>query len=317
MKSALDLLNQITDRKIDQGEKLLPYLKKHDEKVWHKVKWCASFLVITEWLESGETRLTNANFCQKHQICASCAVRRGAKLAEKALPKILHIMNSQPNLKPVLVTLTLKNTEDLEEGFQAIRSAWTKMVTARRKGLSDSSRHKRIEWCKVHGGIRSLEVTNKGRGWHPHIHILALVDEYIDRVRLSKEFEGFGGGKIVDVRKIRPKEIEGEDLTQFSNKELEEKAIISGLLEVLKYPTKFSDLSPSQMLDFYKVSNKKRLTDTFGILRGLDVGDLNSDDDLELSGPTRDWIARWYHSAKRYALVRGDEWQKVSKDEQE
>lgn len=313
MKSALDLLNQITERKITQGEKLLPYLKKNDEKLFFKVGYCASYLVITEWLSSGETRLTNANFCQKHQICSSCAVRRGAKLTQKVLPKILHVMDSKPYLKPVLITLTLKNTESLEEGFNSIKDAMRKMNAARRKGLSGSGRHKQIEWCKVEGGIRSIEVTNKGKGWHPHIHVFALINDYIDRVKLSEEFQRFGGGKIVDVRKIKPRELSDEELLEMNDAMIKEHQLIGGLLEVLKYPTKFSDLTPQQMVEFYYVSKKCRLSQTFGNLIGLKLdADLNQADDLEgLEGPTRDWIARWYSRQSRYSLRLAEDWDSV------
>lgn len=309
MKSTLDLLNQITDRKKSQAISLLPYLKKHDESVYTKVRWCASFLHIREWIETGETRLTNANFCKRHQICSSCAVRRGARLCDAALPKILSVMDSEPNLKPIHVTLTLKNTEDLQHGFDSIREAWSKMVTCRRKALSSSGRHKTIEWCKVQGGVKSLEVTNKGKGWHPHIHVLALVDEYLDLKKLSTEFESFGGGKIVWATRIFDKKLTEDYLEGLSDKQIVEKKLVRSLLEVLKYPTKFSDLVPEQMLEFYHVARKARLTDTFGCLRGVNIGDIDQDNIDDLSGETRDWIARWYHKQQRYRLTRAELWE--------
>lgn len=271
----------------------MAYLKTHDKKLHHRVKSCASYLLLREWLESGDTKILNANFCKRHQICPSCAVRRGARMAESALPKIQAAIASESNLKPLHVTLTLKNTRKLEEGFTGLKTAWSLMIAHRRKALSNPKKNTPIEWCKVHGGIRSVEVTNKGKGWHPHMHCLVLVDEYLDLKKLSKEFEGFGGGKIVWANKIGSTEQE----------------LVPALLEVLKYPTKFSELSPKQRLEFYNVSRKSRLTDSFGCLRGIKIGDIDQDDMEGLDGPYRDWVARWYHRKQGYRLFPADAWE--------
>lgn len=290
MPSPFDLLNKITKKKRSQTE-LLQYLREHDLNLHDKLRSCASYLLIREWIQTSETRLRSANFCKRYQVCPSCAVRRGAKLAESALPKILSVLAENPHLAPVHVTLTLPNTKDLNTGFDALRAAWTQMVTLRRKGLSSSSRHDPIEWCKVHGGIRSIEVTNKGNGWHPHIHCLVLVDSFFDLKKLSKEFHSFGGGSIVWATKVSSSE----------------NALVPALLEVLKYPTKFSSLSPEKLYHFYKVVRKSRLTDTFGNLRGVHLGDIDQDD-LDLPGPYRDWVARWYNRAQRYRMYPADAW---------
>lgn len=64
---------------------------------------------------------------------------------------------------PLFVTFTVKNHDDVSLDFvRAIRKAFDKL--------------RRLRWWKrcVVGGVASLEVTNKGRGWHPHVH--ALID---------------------------------------------------------------------------------------------------------------------------------------------
>src|SRR5664279_1847921 len=33
---------------------------------------------------------------------------------------------------------------------------------------------------QLEGAVYTYEVTNKGNQWHPHIHILALVPDYVD-----------------------------------------------------------------------------------------------------------------------------------------
>jgi hypothetical protein len=56
---------------------------------------------------------------------------------------------------------------------------------------------------------------------------------------------------------------------------------VSAFCEVFKYALKFSDLADPQRLHAYKTLKGKRLQDSFGELRGLDVEPSESDDLLE------------------------------------
>jgi hypothetical protein len=290
MSNLPDLLNGITKHKRSQAE-LLRYLKPVDLQLHDKLRWCGSWLLIREFIESGETRLRNANFCKRGTICPACAVRRGAKLTQAALPKIQSVISERPELKLIHVTLTVENNDSLVDGLAQIKEAWTRMVAHRRKALSGSQRHSSIEWNKVEGGVRSFEVTNKGKGWHPHIHVLAICSDWIDREKLSQEFERFGGGKIVWATKVGS----------------EEQELIPALLEVLKYPTKFGDLTSEQRYHFYYASRSSRMTDTFGCLRGIKIGDLDQDDMEGLDGEYVDWIAKWIYSSERFYVIKSDE----------
>ena len=310
MQSTFELLNKITKKKRSQAE-VLKYLQKHDKKLHDKIKGCASYLLIREFIESGETRIRNANFCKRFQICPACAVRRGAKLAEAGLEKVQHVMASESPLTPVMITLGVPNSKNVEEGLGQLKGALSAMMAKRRKAIAGNRGHNPIEFCKVQGGIKSMEVTNKGKGWHPHVHIFALINDWIDREKLRDEFVSFGGGKIVDVRTITAKETR-EDQT---DEEAKEQALISGLLEVLKYPTKFGDLTPKQRHEFYVGARSTRLTDCFGNLRGVKIGDIDNDD-IELEGAFRDWVARWYHRQQGFRLYPANAWDDPEEDKE-
>jgi hypothetical protein len=60
---------------------------------------------------------------------------------------------------PLFVTFTIPNSED-PETLRDLKNHWAKF--RRRKIFKD----------QVKGGVATFEVTNKGRGWHPHIHAL-------------------------------------------------------------------------------------------------------------------------------------------------
>lgn len=64
---------------------------------------------------------------------------------------------------PLFVTFTVQNYDESSFDFvRHVRRSFGKL--------------RRLRWWKrcVTGGIASIEVTNKGRGWHPHVH--ALID---------------------------------------------------------------------------------------------------------------------------------------------
>lgn len=88
--------------------------------------------------------------------CPSCApalVTRTVRRYESALKKMKW---------PLFVTLTTTNFKTGPDCIRAVRRAFGKM--------------RRLRWFRrcVSGGIAAVEVTNRGKGWHPHVH--ALID---------------------------------------------------------------------------------------------------------------------------------------------
>ena len=62
------------------------------------------------------------------------------------------------------------------------------------------------EFCKVQGAMYSYENTyNEKTGeWHPHIHMFALVDQWIDQQEFSEYWHSLtGDSMVVDVRRAR------------------------------------------------------------------------------------------------------------------
>lgn len=288
--NAADILNRITKAKRSQAS-LQRYLEQQDEILGSKVKWCGSWLHFREWIQTGESRLLNANFCKKHLLCKACAVRRAAKLYEAYLPKIRSVVEAHSEkLIPAMVTLTTKNGPDLLERLEAFKAGWSAMLAAKRKGASNSKKNIPVEWNKVLGSLRAIEVTQgKDGGWHVHAHIFVLLHDYIDQRELSAEWERFTGDSfIVDVRKCK-------------------NGIEAGLLEVLKYSCKFSSMTSEQVYHVHQTFNGTRLVDPQGLFRGVPEPDIDNDDISDMSGPYRDFIARWIASEKKYLLDYLDE----------
>ena len=230
---------------------------------------CADYLVFHDYYTVEEIRLVKAHTCKKHLLCPFCARRRASKMVQKNLPKIETAMASQKALKPVMITFTVKNGLNLGERFRHIRGAVKRLMQKRRDTYSGKSY---TEFSKVSGGIASYEITNHDEnGWHPHVHMICLLTDWIDQKALAQEWHDLTGDSfIVDIRRIKPRDggAGGVD-------------IASGLLEVCKYALKFQDLTLPDTWHAYETLRTRRLVQGFGCLQGIEVPEQLLDDPLE------------------------------------
>jgi hypothetical protein len=200
-------------------------------------------------------------------------------------PKVQSVMAEHPTLIPVMITLTIKNGFDLGERILHLKQAWRKMIAAARKGKSDKCHDGKIEWNKVMGSLRSIEVTlSEKTGWHPHAHVFALVDQYIDQAKLSAEWARFTEDSFI------------VGITECKN------GILPGLIEVVKYSTKFSDMEPDEVWHVFKTAAGSRFFDPQGALRGVPEPEIAEDDIEGLTGPWRDFLALWNWGKEGYQL---------------
>jgi hypothetical protein len=227
----------------------------------------------------------NANFCKKFLLCKSCARRRAGKLILGYAAKVDAVMQQFPKLIPAMITLTIQNGPDLAERIAHFKAAWKKMIEAKRRGKSEKCHHERIEWNKVEGALRSIEVTNKGNGWHVHAHVFCLLSDWIDQAALSEEWKRFTGDSFI------------VGVTLCKN------GVVPGLVETVKYAVKFSDMDPLQLWDVFTAANGSRFFDAQGALRGVPEPEIDQDDLEGLSGPYRDFMAVWMWARKGYRII--------------
>jgi plasmid rolling circle replication initiator protein Rep len=243
---------------------------------------CASYLLFRNYFTVGKVRLAKAFFCKKHTLCPMCAIRRGAKTLKAYLDRYRIISKENPELELFMVTLTVKNGKDLKERYSHLEKSVRKYFERRRDSLKKGRGFN--EFCKAEGAVYSYEITNKGKGWHPHIHILVLTrkDEMIDKYKLSEEWLSItGDSKIVDVRPVR-----GE--------------VADGFMEVLKYAMKFSDMTIEQNFQAYEILKGKRMLGSFGKFRGVEVPVDLLDEQLD-DLPYIEIIYRYY-AGKGYSI---------------
>lgn len=160
---------------------------------------------------------------------------------------------------PLFVTLTMENSES-PESVRELRRAFGRF------------RNRRLWKESVKGGVAAIEVTNKGNGWHPHLH--ALVDcEWLS----------------VHCPPPHPRESEADKKRKFeyARRELsatwadvlgQETAVVLAtrahgeqtVKEVLKYSIKGSELIEvkGEIAPMLRILEMTRLITTFGSLYG-------------------------------------------------
>lgn len=224
-----------------------------------KLEGCANYLLFRHYFTVDKVRLHAASFCKKHLLCPMCAIRRGSKMLAAYLERFEAVRADAPHLRPYLVTFTVKNGSDLGERLRHLRSAMRRMFQAR----ANHKKGKRfVEFARSMGGFHSIEVTNKGQGWHPHVHMIWMCASEPDQAALSAEWKDWTGDSfIVDVRPLHDP--------------------VEGFLEVCKYALKFSDLSPADNWHAYEVMSGQRLIDSHGVFRGVEIPDSLTDAPLD------------------------------------
>ena len=269
------------------------------------LRTCGSYLVVRELVGLDENRLAKANFCKKPRICPMCAMRRAAKEVQAHAPVVMQKVN-ETGAMPYALGTTVKDGPDLEERLTHLTSGWRQMLNHRRKVRSRSSRHKGGVISAVEGGRYAVEI-KRGSGsnlWHPHIHAVVLAHEEPDEDQLAEEwYRVTGDSYIVNVQPMYCHEAIASTADPREAVEL----LAHDLVEILKYPCKFSSMTHADTWHAYRVMDGKTLASSFGCLRCVDVDESLLDDPIT----PEDWpyievVARWMWGS--YELERGDDW---------
>lgn len=243
----------------DSAMQFCDYLRSvGEESLAWALNDCGNLAVFRDYFTIGEIRLSHFCTCKKHLICNLCAIRRGAKALRVYLCRVEHLIKANPKLRAYMVTFTVKNGDDLLERFKHLSSSLRGYHRRR------SRSRQRGEILKASSAVWSYEFTNKGKGWHPHVHAVWLCEVPPDQFSISQEWKDITGDSfIVDARPL--------DMAD----------PVAAFLEVFKYAVKFSDLADVDRLEAYHTLRKKRLLDSFGELRGLDVEPNDGDEILD------------------------------------
>lgn len=230
---------------------------------------CGSYLKFRDYYTVGKIRLHSACFCRKALLCPLCAIRRGAKTLKAYTDKFAVVMAENPNLKPYLVTHTIKNREDLDDAFGHFTRSMKLLTKQRQKALSGSSRNLPIEMNKALGGVASIEI-KRGTGsgwWHVHSHAVWLCENPPIQEEASQDWhKATGDSFVVDIRPFS-----GETMDDYAK----------GFMEVFKYAVKFSSMELADTWEVYNLLKGRHLISSWGLLRGVEVPESMADEVLD------------------------------------
>lgn len=244
-----------------------------------KIAACGEYLAFKQYYTAGKIRLSAANFCKVHLLCPLCAIRRGAKTLKAYLDRYQVISQENSGLKLSLVTLTVKNGDDLSERFDHLKKSLQTLLKRRRRTLA-GVRGWHSEFSKIAGLVGSYEVTNKGNGWHPHAHMLVLHRERFDYAAMQAEWLKItGDSHVLNVADAQHPDDPAQDF-----------------LEVFKYAVKFSDLTPSDNIEAFMVLHGRRLLFSAGLFWGVEVPEEMTDEALD-DLPFVELIYRYLHGS--------------------
>ena len=261
LPSRLERLAVAKGRALENLAYLMAYQGPEDfKRLRASMQQCGLYLAFRNYYTLGRVLLAGANFCHAHLLCPFCAVRRGAKALKSYLERYLAIMRAFPHLKLYLVTMTVKNGPDLAERHNHLKNSLKAVFARRRAALA--GRRVNTEWAKVRGIVGSYEVTNKGNGYHAHVHMLVLADERLDAQAMKDEwFRITGDSHVLRIDVPHHPDDPARDF-----------------LEVFKYAVKFSDLSPAQNFEAFLQLRGKRLLFSVGLFRNVEIPEDLTDD---------------------------------------
>lgn len=209
--------------------------------------------------------------------CPSCAPKRANERAGR-MRAAIRLMKW-----PMHITLTVPNIREGCEDRGFLRALLLAFRTLRRSTL----------WSRcVKGGVYGMEVTNKGNGWHPHIHIIAdcrwlavktpephhtdTTEERTYKFQLAAQELQCAWAKATDLEMHKSIWIRRCDA--------------GAATEVAKYAIKAADLlnTTGSAAAMCNILDSCRLTAPFGSMRGLKL-DVADDHKLTCPNGHREW----------------------------
>ncbi len=236
---------------------------------WKRIAECGNWLVFNDYYTVGKIKLARSNFCQKHLVCALCAIRRSSRLMASYLERYQTIRRDVPNACAHLATLTVRNSHDLQEVLAHLIGSLRTLHRRRNRDNQPSIMH------SVDAGVYAIELTHDvATGWHPHVHSIWLsrdqtMHDQQATFRLRAEWEQITGDSFMcDIRPIVPDHDLPDDIDPHAG----------GFAEVFKYAMKPSQLGGELVCEALPNLMGRRLVGSFGWLRGVPEPENLADD---------------------------------------
>ena len=280
--------------------KVVGEVSKVDSDRADKLAGCGGFVQMEYWCDHDQTTVKSATWCNMPRLCQACGHARGIKLAKSSAEKVATVLNDDRDLRPWLVTFTVKNGACLVERLNHLLDGYSAGVQRARD--ASNGKRRQSQFGHVKGAIISVEIKRgKAGGWHPHIHCLWLVPASVwswhegktgvqlepnSHRELCDEWHEITGDSFV----VNAKPLEtAQDMAK--GDPVNDEYLVAELFEVFKYLTKPGETCPKDVVHAWQVTQGKRLVRSYGNVRGLKIPeDLNDD---PLTGDSFEVWFRW------------------------
>jgi plasmid rolling circle replication initiator protein Rep len=271
------------------------------------------FCVLSDDKGATHLKLHSARFCRV-RWCPVCQWRRMLMWRARFIKALPEIFEDHPKARCIFLTLTVRNCDlkDLRSTLAGMNEAWKKLI-------------KRTNFPAI-GWLKSVEVTRGQDGSaHPHFHILLMVNPsyfthgYISHAKwvemwrecLKVDYNPMVNVKTVKNRrkKITVESIKNVDIdvnTTVNDDKFSD--IISGVLEVIKYSVKPSDLTGDWLIELTRQLHKTRSISLGGIIKEYlsedepeDLINADLEDNTDLDDEDYNLIFEWVNIIRKYA----------------
>ena len=87
---------------------------------------------IQKFLHNRRVKLAKLRTCGQHLLCPFCAAIRASRAIQRYVERIDQVLQENRKLKPVLITLTVKNGSDLAERSEHLMKSFRTLLERRR-----------------------------------------------------------------------------------------------------------------------------------------------------------------------------------------
>ena len=219
------------------------------------------YKTMTGIIETGGMvkKVTARLYCKRWK-CPYCGPRQAWYYQQRISEKAIEFKLDR------FMTLTLDPRNIKGDPYKHLNESWRKLREAFRRKFGKS--------------ISYIAVTEAHKSGIPHKHI--LIDHYINQKWLSTKWDRLGGGRMVDIRKIK----DIKNMARYVGKYLTKDVLISAPKGTRRITTSqniklrekvtegtwsVSDADLETLLDLQKSSAKNVLTDKNGRLRSFEV----------------------------------------------
>lgn len=228
------------------------------------IRACGDFSVLYECTKCGTREWKGFSRC-KNKFCACCNAVKALSWLAKTYKKFEQFLLDGKYI--VMLTLTIRDRANLEEGIQILNKAWRYFTKLDRQCASTFN-------YKFAGGVKSLEVKTGENSelWHPHLHCLLVKDRFgYDKMFIDNGWAKcveLAGGEV-DERITYIESIYARD--ENGVKVYDKDALMKGIVESVKYITKFDYANePTERLqELVDALKGVRQIDTFGCCRNI------------------------------------------------